>query len=157
MTYTPAVATAGSILLIQRCIFRLQGVYCWVRGVHFGRNLQLQHRETENLFLQWKDHFPPVLTRKATPPYCIQYLLYYPGTTAKPSHKFSCHYCQRNWEAGCPTASSNHCFMIARFWERLGHDRALVVSQFQDASERLFVMAPTLAWLQRCFGDGLVA
>ena len=42
---------------------------------------------------------------------------------------------------------------------RLGHGRAPVVSWFQDASERLFdfVMAPTLAWLQRCFGDGLVA
>ena len=76
----------------------------------------------------------------------------------------SCHYCQWNWEAGRPTARSN-LFMMASFRERLGrrlgvhwhHGWAPVVPWFQDASERLFVMAPTLPWLQRCFGDGLVA
>ena len=50
----------------------------------------------------------------------------------------------RGWR---PTASSNHCFMIASFRERLDHGRAPVVSRFQDMSERLFdfVMVPTLA------------
>ena len=43
MAYRPLTqqhtATAGSILLSQGCIFRPQGVYCWVRGVYFD------HRE----------------------------------------------------------------------------------------------------------------
>ena len=47
-----------------------------------------------------------------------------------------CHHCQQNWEAGCPTASSNQCFTIASFRERLGerlgghrlHGWALVAS-----------------------------
>ena len=34
--------------------------------------------------------------------------------------KSCCHHCQRNWEAGRPTARSNHCFLIASFWEWLG-------------------------------------
>ena len=73
-------------------------------------------------------------------------------------------------EAGRSTASSNHCFMIASlnhcfmiasFRERLGskltahrhHGRAPAASWFQvDTSERPFVMAQTLPWLQRCFG-----
>ena len=77
----------------------------------------------------------------------------------------SCCHRQRNWEAGRPTASLNHFYVIASFRERLGrrlgcprrHGRALVASWFQvNASERLFVMVPTLPWLPRCFGDDLV-
>ena len=62
MAYTPAVATAGSILLGQGCVF-WQLVVEWVYIAAQLRNL---HREMENLFLRWKDHFPPVLSRRAT-------------------------------------------------------------------------------------------
>ena len=67
MGYTPTVATTASIFLSQGCtgIF-WQLVVDWVYIAAQLRNLQLQHREMENLFLQWKDHFPPVLTRRAT-------------------------------------------------------------------------------------------
>ena len=65
MAYTPAVATAGSILLSQGCIF-WQLVVEWVYIAARLRNLQLLHRETENLLLQWMNHFPPVLTRRTT-------------------------------------------------------------------------------------------
>ena len=30
-----------------------------------------------------------------------------------------CRQCQRNWDAGCSTASMNHCFMVASFREQL--------------------------------------
>ena len=59
MAYTPAIATTGSILLSQGCIF-WQLVVEWVYIAAQLRNLQLQHRETENLV--FADHFPPVLT-----------------------------------------------------------------------------------------------
>ena len=57
--------TTGSILLSQGCIF-WQLVVELVYIAAQLRNLQLQHRGMENLFLQWKDHFPSVLTRRAT-------------------------------------------------------------------------------------------
>ena len=64
-----------------------------------------------------------------------------------------CHQCQLNCEAGRSTVSSNHCFMITSFRERLGsklaahrhHGQAPAASWFQvDMSERPFVMAQTL-------------
>ena len=63
------------------------------------------------------------------------------------------HQCQLNCEAGHSTASSNHCFMITSFRERLGkiaaahrhHGRAPAASWFKvDASER------PLSWLKLC-------
>jgi len=67
---------------------------------------------------------------------------------------------------GHTTASSNHCFMITTFQEWLGsklaahwrHGWAPVASWFQiNVNERLFFINPTLPWLQRCFGEVLVA
>ena len=71
-----------------------------------------------------------------------------------------CHQCQLNCEAGHSTLSWNHCFIIGSFQEWLGgklsahwhHDRVPAASWFQvDMSERPFIMAQTLPWLQRCF------
>ena len=78
----------------------------------------------------------------------------------------SCCHCLRNWDAGRSTASLHHCFMIASFREQLSsklavhwhHGQAPAASWFQlDASERYFVMDPTLPGLQKCFGDAFVA
>ena len=73
------ISTAGSISLSQGCIFR-QLVVEWVYIAAQLINLQLQHRKTENLFLQWKDNFPPVLTRRATAtttePSCTVFSIY---------------------------------------------------------------------------------
>ena len=55
-----------------------------------------------------------------------------------------CHHCQQNWEAGRPTASLNHCFMIASFQDQLGrrlgghqhHGQALVAISVSNRHEQ---------------------
>ena len=78
--------------------------------------------------------------------YEISFLMDPSARTSLHSTSCSRHY-QWNWDAGRSPASSNHCFMVASFRERLGsklaahchHGQAPAASWFQvDASERPF-------------------
>ena len=72
-----------------------------------------------------------------------------------------CHHCQQNGEPGHPTASLNHCVLIASFRKWLGrrlrehrhHGHAPVASLFQvDARERIFIMADSALTAEMFWG-----
>ena len=82
----------GTIYGIYTTQLQPQGVYCWVR-VNCKKYILLSQGST---FCD-----------------CNEYI-------AESEVHIPCHQCQLNFEAGHSTVSSNHCFMIASFQERLG-------------------------------------